>query len=685
MTVSSPFQDPRFVKALGDLEQALLLQRQGRVRDADKAFARLIKHNPDYFDGLHLYGLFKHHQGQHADALKLVDRATRVNPRSANAFNTLGVILSKLARHDRALASFDAALALEPGHVVALANRCNTLNEFGRFDETIATADRAITLDPRYPKAFVPRGAALLAGRRHREALESYDQAIARDPNLAIAWVGRGDSLMRLRRFREALASYDRAMALEAEHATLPGSRLHAKLQICEWSNYDADVSRLLADVRGGALASPPFFLLAMPSSPADQFKVARLRSASGVPPAPTIRHGGAGAHDRIRIAYLSSDLREHPVGYLMAGVFEHHDRSRFDVTAVSYGPDDGSPMRHRIETACDRFIDANGKGDPEVCNIIRSLGIDVTIDLNGLTAEARTNILALRAAPVQVNYLGYPGTMGASFIDYIIGDAVVTPAGCESNYAEKIVRLPDCYMPGDAKRKISDRTPTRADAGLPEQGFVFCSFNQTYKFTPTVFDVWMRLLRGIDGSVLWLSSGNDVARDNLRREAQARGIDGSRIVFATRVPLNEDHLARLSVADLFIDTLPFNAHSTASDSLWAGLPVLTCMGDTFAGRAAASLLTAIGLPELITTSLVDYEALALTLAREPQRLADLRIRLAANRASRPLFDTARFTRHMESAYITMVDCCRRGAAPRSFSVPSIENEPAPGERTHFS
>jgi len=377
-------------------------------------------------------------------------------------------------------------------------------------------------------------------------------------------------------------------------------------------------------------------------------------------------------AHERIRVAYVSADLRAaHPVAQQLVGVLERHARARFETIGVSLTAEEATPMRERLRNALDRWITVERKGDREVAALLREMEVDIAVDLTGHTANARPGIFALRGAPIQVSYLGYPGTQGADYIDYIIADACVIPEDQRQYYSEQVAYLPDTFMPTE-RWAIDARTPTRAEAGLPEGGFVFCCFNTPYKIAPEVFDIWMRLLRQVEGSVLWLSGMVPMAADNLRRQAQARGVDGGRLIFAPRLERKEDYLARLRQADLFLDTLPYNAHATASDALWAGVPVLTRSGATFAGRVAASLLRAVGLPELITPSAQDYEALALKLAREPALLAEIKDKLARNRDTCPLFDTARYARHLEAAYTTMWEIQQRGKPPKSFAVAPI-------------
>ena len=410
-----------------------------------------------------------------------------------------------------------------------------------------------------------------------------------------------------------------------------------------------------------------PGALLAYDTTPALQLACARtfaeFRFAGAAPMHRTGRH-----RDKLRIAYLSADFGGHATSRLIANLFERHDRSRFEITGICHGADDGSEARARAVAALDTFRDVRDLGDRDVAKLMTELEIDIAVDLNGYTSDARPGILSHRPAPIQVNYLGYPGTMGADFIDYIVADAVVVPPGEERFYTEKVVRLPDCYQVNDTRRPISERTPTRQEAGLPEQGFVFCSFNASHEITAAVFDAWMRMLTAVEGGVLWLLHDNTWAQDNLERAAVARGVDPARLVFAARAE-PPDHLARHRLADLFLDTLPHNGHATCSDALWAGLPVLTCRGDTFAGRVAASLLQAVGLPELITSSLADYTALALWLAQDRDLLGEIRKRLAENRLGRPLFDTDLSRRHIEIAYTAMWQLWQRGESPRSFKV----------------
>jgi protein O-GlcNAc transferase len=662
-----PPPDPRFLKALRALEEAVQCQREGRVAEAERLFTRLLKKNPDYFDGLHFFGLFRYHQGELNEALKLITKAIKVHPRSADAHNSLGATLDGLKRSRDAVAAYDRALALNPNHVQALGNRGNALSLLNRHEDAIASYDRALALAPNHVEALTNRSTALLSLKRYEEAIAGYDQALAIKRDHVDALFNRGNAARLLRRYEQALADYRRALALQPHHLHAFNGMAHCALAICDWATTTALAAELTAHVRTGRSIINPWMFLGFCDEPALQLECARIYTRYKVPvrPAP-LWTGKAYRHDKVRIAYLSGDFRQHATASLIAELFELHDRARFEVLGVSFGHDDGSEMRARLVKAFDQFHDVRAAGDRDVAKLLSELEVDVAIDLKGYTQDCRPEILAHRPAPIQVNYLGYSGTMGADFVDYIIADRIVLPFDQQPFYTEQIVHLPDSYQVNDGQRKIVGAAPTRQEAGLPEQGFVFCCFNSSYKITRPVFDLWTRLLAKLDGSVLWLLGDNAGAETNLRREAGARGVDPERLVFAPHAN-PQDHLARHRHADLFLDTVPVNAHTTASDALWTGLPVVTCRGNAFAGRVAASLLDAAGLPELATDNLAQYEALALRLATDASLLGGFRERLRG--APSRLFDGARFRRQIEAAYLTMWERWQRGEKPQAFSV----------------
>ncbi|HVX99917.1 MAG TPA: tetratricopeptide repeat protein [Pseudorhodoplanes sp.] len=582
-------------------------------------------------------------------ALPVCDRLIALQPNVAEFHGNRGSALAHQHRFEEAIVSFQRALALDPNAVNTLVSYANALRRLAEYGSISQALLRAVP-DP------------------YAAALAACDRAIARKPDSAEAWFCRGILFHRSGDDSEALACFDRAFAINPDLPQLESLRLNAKLFLCDWSGYEQETQRLAARVRGGAVISP-FVFAALPGTPADQLACARafdrsevLKAARLDPLRPRIAGG------KIRVGYVSADFRQHPMAYLLAGVIEEHDRSQFEVVGISIGPQTDDAAGLRIRGAFDRFADIFLHSYAEAIRQIRALDLDIAVDLNGYTDLCRPELFAARIAPLQVSYLGFPATMGADHMDYLVADPIVVPAQDRQHYAEKIVWMPHSYQANDAKRAISDKPMSRAQYGLPPAGFVFCCFNSHYKIRPDVFASWMRIMSRVPDSVLWLMQGNAAALDNLRRHATVAGVDPQRLVFAPPLPV-EEHLARHRLADLSLDTLPYNAHTTTSDALWAGLPVVTRAGNTFAGRVAASLLSAIGLPELITYEPQEYEDLAVALAADPGRLAAIRQQLARNRLAAPLFDTARFTRHLEQAYRTMTQRQRAGLAPDHFAV----------------
>ena len=549
-----------------------------------------------------------------------------------------------------------------------LLQSANSLLQQGRWPDALTCYESYLKTHPESAEGWHNHGIALSQMARFPEAVVSFDRVLNLSPESAQTWASRGNALFEQKRYDEASRDYDKAVALDPDHGSARGYRLLARLWSCDWRDLDAEIAEVSSRLRRGARVIQPFGNLMISSDPADQLQCARVWTRGQGAPPPLWR-GERYAHEKIRIAYLSGDFCVHPVSLLMTGVFEAHDKTRFETTAISFGDDDGSELRARLVRSFDRFADVRGRTDYEIASLLRAQQVDIAVDLMGLTGNSRQGILAFRPAPVQVNYLGFPGTMAMSHMDYILADAIVIPPEEQRHYTEKVAYLPDTYMASDAKRPVSDRRFTRADAGLPETGLVFACFNNSYKFRPHIFNVWMRLLKAVEGSVLWLSEPHESAKRNLMREAEACGVAPERLVFAPFLKDIGDHLARLKLVDLFLDTLPCNAHTTASDALFAGVPVLTTPGPTFAGRVAASLLSAIGIPELVADSLAAYEARALELARDPAALRAVRDQLSANRETLPLFDTARFTRHLEAAFTGMLERHRRGLRPESFAV----------------
>jgi len=631
-------------------------------------------------------------------ALAAWRKAIALAPHDAEAHFRLGDFERRQGRCDAAISAYRAALATGAGHPALWNNFGLALQQQGQPDEAIRAFETATRLQPDMAPAHANLGDALRAQHRTAEAIAAYRQACTLAPNVAQLWLNLGVCQHRVAALADARASFERALALDPDapdalvnlaasliaenrytealpllrkalgrapnHAQAQSTLLYVQQQTCAWDELGASIARQRALLgRADAPAVAPHHLLALPFTSAEQLAAAQqwarqqLRVPSGGP-SPTAYRG----EGKLRIGYASTDYRAHPLANLLTEVIERHDRAKLEVFAYSLGPDDGSAARARFERAFDHFADVRSQSDEAIVQRIRDDRIAILVDTNGYVLHARSDIFALRAAPIQINGIGFAGTLGSDCYDFILTDSFVTPPDQQRFFTERFLVLPHCYLPGDTRRAI-DPAPTRAQCGLPESGVVFCCFNASYKILPDVFAIWMRLLQSVAGSVLWLLATNREATASLREQARRHGLADERLVFAPSLPLPA-HLARHALADLFLDTFPYNAHTTANDALFAGLPLLTCAGDTFASRVAGSQLRAIGLPELVTDSLQAYEALALDLAQQPARLAQYRTRLAANRDREPLFDVAGYTRALEDLLFRAWEDHRRGEHP---------------------
>ncbi len=603
------------------------------------------------------------------EALACYQRALALNPRLQETLVNQANLHMRLHEPEKAMAHYERAIALDPRSPMAHCNYANALRELRQLERALASYEQALQLQPDMLDALGNKALVLLEMNRHQDTVACCDEILKHSPESTPAWLYRGLALKDLQRYRDSADSFENLLRVNpAQYYTL-GYLLVVRAHECDWSHEPLAGERLRETVADKP-AITPLVLLSLTDDAALQLQCARTAMKQSHPPArQPLFTGHRTRREKIRLAYLSADLRDHALSYLMTGVFEKHDRARFEVIAVSFQPPLNSPFGLRVMESFDAFVDVGQQSDAQTAQVLNEMEVDIAVDLMGFTRLQRLNIFAHRFAPVQVSYLGFPGTSGTEYIDYLLADDFVIPPESRAHYSEAVVHLPDCFQANDDQRVIAASVPDRAALGLPENAFVFCSFNNPYKITPPVFDTWCRLLRARPESVLWMLADNDIGKQNLRNEALARGVDSSRLYFAGRVPYPE-HLARLRSADLFLDSFPFNAGTTASDALWAGLPVVTRAGSAFASRMAGSLLRAVGLPDLITESAEDYERLALRLASDSTELAAVRARLAANRSTYPLFDTERFTRHLESAYMTMHERSLQSLAPEAFTVP---------------
>ncbi len=694
----------------------VLHTKQKNLQTAKSLIFKAIQLHPSSAIFYYNYGILQNDLKEYQDAIKSYDQAIAIQPNLASAFYNRGNSYQSLKQFDSAIVSYDNAIAIDANHAESYSSRGAALKELKQYDASVASCKRAIFLQPNLAAAYSNLGNTLLKLKLYQEALLQYEHAIKLQPNYAEAFLNRGIALGLLKEYHQALKSYQTVLQLNPQEAkahffsaglysTLQqneeaissynaaarinphifeeidygyGWQLHTKMLLCDWHNFHSDfeiIEKKLTQNSSNS-SSMPFELVTFPSTDAQQQLCAERYIQDEyfefIPDRPIDRAAAAksiSAHKKIKIAYISSDFRLHPVGLLTVGLFEAHNRNRFDVYGVGLKPMDGTALCQRLSKSFDKLIDVSGMSTEKAVEVIRELEVDIAIDLNGHTNGNLTAIFHHRLASIQVNYLGYPGTMGAHFMDYIIADHTVIPLEKASFYNEKVVRLPNSFFVSSYKQIDEETRPTRREHQLPEYGFVFCCFNNSYKITPDVFNVWMRLLAQVEGSVLWLSKQSIAVTNNLRREAEERGIASERLVFAQKLDSYAAHIARYALADIFIDTIHYNAHTTAADALWAGLPVLTCFGKSFASRVAASLLRALGLNELVTLSITEYEALALDLAQNPHKILALKNKLKSNKLTHSLFDTNMTTRHLEAAYEQMHCRFQQGLKPDTINL----------------
>jgi protein O-GlcNAc transferase len=650
----------------------MALHQQGRLGEAEALYRQIIAADPNLFPALFLLGALRLQLGDCVQAVELIGQALAINPNDSAAQSQYGLALVGQGLFAEAVPAFNHALALQPDNLPALIGRGAAQRGLGRWAEALDDHEAVLARDPRNADAWNGRGALLRSLGRIDEALDSFNRAIALWPDFAEAWNNRGDLQWTNKvDYNAAVKDLSRALAIDPTRPWLLGNLLHLKMMGANWDGLEQEIARVHDGVRTGKPVVQPFIYQAIAQGPEDSQACSRIWVREHFPlrveaPPPWRRH------ERIRIGYVAGEFYEQAVGFLMAGVYECHDRSRFEVVAFNSGGRNDGAMRKRMVAAFDKFIDIGTLSSREAAARVRAVEIDILVNLNGYFGVQRSDLFALRPAPVQVSYMGFPATLGAPYMDYVLADRMVIPEGERRYYDEQVAYLPETYWANDSKRGIAATVPSRAACGLPDDAFVFCNFNNSYKLTPETFALWMRVLNQVPDSVLWLFEGkNPIFADNIRREAARHGVAADRLAFAGLVP-SEENLARLKLADLSLDSLPYNAHTTAADVLWTGVPILTLRGTTWPGRVAASLLYAVGLPELVTDSEDEFVAKAVALARDQGAFATLKQKLADNRMSAPLFDTTRWTRHVEAAYAEMHARSQRGKTPASFSVAPI-------------
>ena len=637
----------------------------GEFDNAIIQYEKALTLKPKYAEAHNNLGIAFKELGQLDKAVKSYKSALTIKSDYAEAQNNLGNALKSLGKPYESIKCYKKTLTIKPDYAEAYNNLGITLMELGQLNEAIKSFRKALTINEDYAEVHDNLGIVLNMLGLYDETIKSYEMALAIKPDYAEAYSNLGNLMVDLKRLNDAVDNYDHAFLLKSDIAFNLGNLIHTKMHLCDW-NFDSDnITELNTKINNQEKVIDPFSLLSLIDNPKLHKKAAEIYINDKYPKNYDLTEIELyPRHKKIRIGYFSPDFRNHPVGSLTAELYEIHDRNQFEVFAFSFGPNTNDEVNLRIKAGVDHFHDVRSMSHKEVALLSRSFELDIAIDLGGFTQDSRTAIFAMQAAPIQVNYLGYSSTMGADYMNYIIADPTLIPKDKQKYYSEKIAYLPDSFMVNDTKNKVSTREFTRGEVLLPSDGFVFCCFNHHYKITPIVFASWMKILSQVDGSVLWLSDGNETGVSNLKKEAEKNGIDKNRLIFAPRLDLREDHLNRIKLANLFLDTHPYNAHATTSDALQAGLPVLTRIGESFASRVAASLINSVNLPELITPTQEKYEALAINLATDPLRLKTIKEKLSNNLLTSPLYNTPLYASQIESAYLEMYERHQKGLEP---------------------
>jgi predicted O-linked N-acetylglucosamine transferase (SPINDLY family) len=685
------------------LHEGIRLHKKGKLKEAKLIFGKIVQDWPEDFEALHSLGTIEAQLLNFDRACELLQKATQINPLHSSTFFNLGLAQKDLKRFEDSIVSIKRAIQIEPENLNyyfdcgsvqielklfedALLNfekliehkrvsakvyfyHAYCLSKLNQTEEAVRSLDQSIQLDSTNPIAYFNKGNELMKLQKPLEASGCFGMALAINPSYAEAYHNSGAALSELKQMQAASASYLKALELNPNLDFLFGTCLYQKLLMCDWDFLHEGIEYCRSCIENDQKVSVPFPAILFAGNDKSIQKITKIFAQSTYPKTNLLAtNNSIYKNSKIRLAYYSSDFYNHATVHLIAKLFRDHDRNKFEIYGFSLSlcPHDQAYLQ--VAKSFDKFFDVSTKSDLDIVRMSRDLQVDIAIDLKGYTKHNRTAIFAEGCAPLQVNYLGYPGTMGAKYIDYIIADKVVIPESAKVFFDEKVVYLPNSYQVNDSTRVISNDLSSRTDHALPEGAFVFCCFNNNYKITPEIFDVWMRIVSSVEGSVLWLLEDNSVASENLYKESDKRGIDKSRIIFAKRVT-PDLHLSRHRFADLFIDTSPCNAHTTASDALWAGLPVLTLKGNSFAGRVAASLLTALDVTELIAEDIQDYEQLAIEIALNPEKLKFIKSKIEFNKKTAPLFNTEMYTRHIESAYLKMYQLHIDGKTPEHIYV----------------
>ena len=637
------------------IERALDFHKNGKINEALNLYLELIENDKNNPQLLFLLGTAYTQIEKNIEGVDYLKKSLSIKPNNASAYSNLGNAYKNLNRYEEALTSFDKAIQINPNFADAYSNRGVILQEIKHFDEALKSYDSAIKINPNHFFSHGNKGITLKDLDRYDEALKSYDKAIQINPNFIEGYNNKGNALKDLKRYEEALNNYKKVLDLKPEYEYNIGRVLHFSMYLCDWNNFEVLSNKINTGVEKKTRVIEPFSFLGISDNPehakyaAEIFVKNKLTKNFEVSSISKKYN-----HKKPRIGYFSGDFHDHPVLHLTMDIFKNHDKSKFDIFGFSHGLKKNDKWRAEVKNYFTQFKDINKVSDKEAVSIARDLELDIAIDLSGLTGNPRGGIFSNRVAPVQINYLGYPGTYGADYMDYIIADETVIPKENFKYYSEKVLYLPECYQSNMRSKDIAKKEFKRSDFGLPEEVFIFSSFNNNYKITPGMFDVWMKILKSVPNSVLWILKSNEKATTNLKIEANKKGINPDRIILADHLP-NDEHLKRIKLADLFLDSFPYNAHTTASDAARMGVPLITLKGRSFHSRVGSSILNCINMKELITKNETDYLNLAIDLATNPKKLNKLKDKLKDNITKSPLFDSDKFTKNLEDLYLKIL------------------------------
>ena len=634
-------------------EESFNLHKQGKIKEALEIYLKILPEQKNNSKLNYLIGVIYLQSKKFELAIDFFEKTINLDKNNLGAYNNLGASLQQLRRFEQAVKVYEKVLSFKPDFTDALNNLATCFANLKKYDQAISYFEKILRINKNNSVVYNNLGNIYKEINQHKKSIENYNKALEINPNYHLTYLNLGDTLIELKDYNGALINYKNLIKLSPKHHFIEGKILHTNMQICNWENYENDLKNLFQSLEKHEKIIDPFSIISITEKVDHQKRASEIFSNYKFPKQLENKINSDKNNLKTRLGYFSPDFCDHPVLHLIFDVFKNHNKNKFEIFAFSFGPRKKDEMTEQVKKYFNEFIDINDKSDEEVSMLSRKMGIDIAIDLCGFTNFNRAGIFSHRAAPLQVNFLGYPSTMGSTFIDYLIADRIVIPEDQKLNYSENIAYLPNCYQPNMAVKNISKTKITRNEEGLPADAFVFCNFNSNYKITPEIFKVWMNILKNVSNSVLWLLETNNESSKNIIKEAKKNNINENRIIFAKHLP-NKDHLKRIELADIFLDTFPYSAHTTASDFVRAGIPLITLKGESFASRVAASILNQVNLNELVTKNKNEYQKLAISIGTDNEKLKNLKEKLKESISDSNLFNSVLYTKHLEDLFINL-------------------------------